>query len=158
MDAITTIQNPPAAGQAAVPAGHISPLSPAHVCDPENEQAAQRLRAYIPIETIQAINEINKQELAESSVMIRKQEERSARRRAIKDQMAALRIEDKRLKKQSDEYFSRRLFQRTDAARSAAWRAASQARAEAVARGEAPRYETAAETGVRMQAPESKVA
>ena len=148
---------PPAAGEACgTPGGYFSPTSPGGPGDVETEAEACLLRPYIPVSTILAINALSKEECAEADKRSQRFYDLAARKNAIKAQMAGLRRELKKLKQQTDEYFRQPLFARTNAARAAAWRAARQAREDAISRGELPRFETAGETSARAGLAQAK--
>ena len=119
---------------------------------PGTESEADALRAYVPLELLSALAKTRDEEIAEHEKRRRKFDEQCAEYNAIKERMRRDRIALKKLEAAKKAYFAQPLFPRTDAARDAAWSAAAQARRDAIARGETPRYETAAECGARQKA------
>jgi hypothetical protein len=118
---------------------------------PGNDSEADALRAYVPLETLKSLHAVCAEEIVEHEKRRKKQDEVYAEIAAIKERMKRDRLALKKLEAQQREYFSRPIFPRTDAARDAAWTAAGKARAEALARGESPRFETAKECGARQK-------
>lgn len=118
---------------------------------PKNDAEADALRAYVPAETLAALAEVCREECAEADKRSKAADEVHFKIRAIKERMKQDRVKLKQLEKQSRDHFTRALFPRTDAAREAAWLAAVQARREAIANGEAPRFETVEQCGARQK-------
>jgi hypothetical protein len=137
----TTTLNPPA--------GHDSPFYDIGPFNPETEAAAAALRPYVPLGALDELTGIQREELSEADGKSARQSAVIARITEIKEQMRQLRIELKKQQAKKDEYYRTPLFPRSDACRAAIWHAAHQSRSEAIARGEAPRLETAEQCGAR---------
>jgi hypothetical protein len=123
---------------------------------PKTESEAAMLRAYIPSETLTHLAEIQREENKQADKRSRRFYELVARESAIKERMRQDRLELKKLTAQKTKHFETPLFPRSDAARQAAWMAAVEARAAALARGESPRFESAAECGARTNTHENE--
>lgn len=118
---------------------------------PETDAEADALRAYLPTEKLAEMAKIRDEEIREADEQSTNFRERCATVAAIKERMKKDRATLKKLEAADRSYFGRQLFVRTDAAREAAWIIAAQLRREALARGEAPRFETCAQCSARQK-------
>jgi len=117
---------------------------------PVNAAEADALRAYVPTQTLLAINVLSKAESAEIESRWRERDETTKAIKDAKERMRKDRALIKEMERKQKAYFEAPIYQRTDAARSAAWAAAKVARETAITAGETPKIETLAECNVRL--------
>lgn len=120
---------------------------------PETEAEARALRAYVPAELLAEVSRLSKEESAECDRRFSERNKACDAIKAIKANMVRERREIKALEAKKAKLDAQRIYVRTDAARVAAWQAASQLRAESLARGEPLRTETSADTTARIRLP-----
>ncbi len=121
---------------------HAAPATPAE---------ADALRAYVPTQTLHAIAELSKSESIECE---KRRKDYYDAKKAIDDAKERMRKDRaliKAMEAKRKPYLSTPMYQRTDAARDAAWQAARIARDAAIAAGESPKFETLAECSARVE-------
>jgi hypothetical protein len=118
---------------------------------PETDQEADALRGYLPVENLIRLANLRDVEIAASEVRTRRIDDCRSEIKAIKERMKKDRLQLKRLAQEEKELWATPIFQQLDAAREAAWIDAGKLRTEALARGDAPLFETVAQCGARQK-------